>query len=298
MTGEETRHLFCFGLGYSARALAENLVAEGWKISGTTRSAAKAAELEAAGFIPYIFDGTAPLKNAAAVLKDITHILISIPPGADGDAALEWHGHDIASAPRLQWLGYLSTTGVYGDKGGDWVSEETPPAPTSPRGQWRLQAEEGWLNLWRECKTPVQLFRLAGIYGPGQNQLEAIISGTARRIIKPGQVFSRIHRDDIVGVLKASITRPNPGAVYNLCDDEAAPPQEVISYAAALLGRAAPPAVPFDEAELSPMAASFYAENKRVRNDRIKQELGVKLAYPTYREGLKTLFEQMVNGQS
>lgn len=285
---EPLNHLFCFGMGYSARALAERLLAEGWKVSGTCRSPAKAQELEAAGFTALVFDGQKP---AATDLGDVTHILQSIPPGENGDPVLRLHGADIAKAARLQWFGYLSTTGVYGDHGGGWVDETTPPTPTSTRGRWRQMAEEGWLALWRARKTPVHIFRLAGIYGPGRNPLETILSGDARRIIKKDQVFSRIHRDDIVKVLQASMARPAPGAVYNLCDDEAAPPQDVISYAAQLLGRPEPAAIAFEEADLSPMARSFYSENKRVRNDRIKKDLGVSLSYPTYREGLKALLK-------
>jgi nucleoside-diphosphate-sugar epimerase len=294
MTGQNPHHLFCFGLGYTARALGERLLHEGWTVSGTCRSEAGTRELEAAGFKAFLFDGEKPLANIAEALAGVSHILQSAPPDSRGDPVLRWHGGDITALPGLRWVGYLSTTGVYGDKGGAWVDEATPPpAPTSERGRARLAAEEDWLKLWRDHKIPVHIFRLAGIYGPGRNPLETVLSGEARRIIKPGQVFSRIHRDDIVAVLKASMAKPHPGRVYNVCDDEAAPPQDVIAQAAKLLGRAAPPAIPYEEAELSPMAKSFYSENKRVRNDRIKQELGVSLAYPTYREGLQSLLKSL-----
>jgi nucleoside-diphosphate-sugar epimerase len=187
----------------------------------------------------------------------------------------------------LAWAGYLGTTGVYGDRGGEWVDEASPVAPTMPRTRRRVAAEGRWLA----SGLPVHLFRLAGIYGPGpaRNPLDAVRSGTARRIVKPGQMFGRIHRDDIVQVLCASIARPNPGAIYNLADDEPAPPQDVVAYACALLGTAPPPEIPYEEADLSPMARSFYADNRRICNARIKEELGVILRYPTYREGLESL---------
>jgi nucleoside-diphosphate-sugar epimerase len=187
------------------------------------------------------------------------------------------------------WAAYLSTTGVYGDHAGGWVDEDTPLTPNTERGEKRVEAEAQWLDLWRETGFPIHLFRLAGIYGPGRNQLLSVLDGSARRIIKPGQVFSRIHVEDIARVLEASMAHPHPGRAYNVCDDEACPPQDVIAHAATLLGRPVPPDIPFADAELSPMARSFYADSKRVSNARIKAELGVTLAYPTYREGLATL---------
>jgi nucleoside-diphosphate-sugar epimerase len=188
-------------------------------------------------------------------------------------------------APNAAWIAYLSTTGVYGDHGGGWVTEESPLAPNTERGARRLAAERQWLAL----PQPAHLFRLAGIYGPGRNQLLTVVDGTARRIIKPGQVFSRIHVDDIAATLEASIASPNPGRAYNVCDDEPCPPQDVVAYAAKLLGKPVPPDIAFVDAALSPMARSFYADSKRVSNRRIREELGVKLLYPTYREGLKAL---------
>lgn len=282
-------HLFCFGLGYTALALADRLVIEGWEVSGTARGAEGTEAAAARGIALSTFDRAHPLADPAEALAHATHLLSSVPPDGDGDAVLACHGGDLAAARRLVWIGYLSTTGVYGDRGGGWVDEETAPAPTTARGQRRLAAEQGWLGLWRAHGLPVHVFRLAGIYGPGRNPLAGLRAGTARRIHKPDQVFSRIHVADLARVLHASMARPNPGAVYNVCDDEAAPPQEVVAHAAGLLGIEPPPLVPFEEAGLSEMARGFYAENKRVRNDRIKQELGVELAYPTYREGLKAL---------
>ncbi len=189
----------------------------------------------------------------------------------------------------MKWVGYLSTTGVYGDRGGDWVDEDSPLEPTTARGQRRLEAERSWLRLHSDFGLPVHLFRLAGIYGPGRNTLLNVRDGSAKRIIKPGQIFSRIHVEDIAGVLAASIAKPNPGRAYNVCDDEPCPPQEVVAFAADLLGLPLPPEIPFEQAELSPMAKSFYADSKRVSNRRIKTELGYKLIYPNYRDGLRAL---------
>lgn len=288
-----TGSLFCFGFGYSAEALAERLMRVGWRVAGTCRSLDKAARLEQKGVDPFLFSNEHPLDDAVAALGDATHVLISTPPDPEaGDPVLAAHRDDLAAAARdIAWLGYLSTTGVYGDRGGEWVDEASPLTPTTERGQRRLEAERAWLVFGAETGVPVHLFRLAGIYGPGRNQLASLRKGKARRIDKPGQVFSRIHVADIAAVLDASIARPNAGAAYNVCDDEPAPPQEVVAYAADLLGVEPPPLVPFESADLGPMARSFYAESKRVRNGRIKHELGVALRYPTYREGLKVLYE-------
>lgn len=280
--------LFCFGLGFSAKVLAARLHAAGWGVIGTSRSLAKAADLAALGYDSHVFDGTAPLSDAS-VLAPATHILISVPADDAADAVLRWHGAQIAKLPNLKWLGYLSTTGVYGDRDGGWVDEASPVNPQQARSKRRAEAEAGWLALQRDHGVPVHVFRLAGIYGPGRNQLETVKSGKAHRIVKPGQVFCRIHVEDIAQVLQASMARPNPGAIYNLADDEPAPPQDVVAYAAELLQLPIPPEIPFAQAQLSPMAASFYGDNRRVRNDRIKSELGVTLKYPTYREGLKAL---------
>ncbi|MFO0993815.1 MAG: SDR family oxidoreductase [Hyphomicrobiales bacterium] len=272
-------HLFCFGLGFSAQALIRRLKPQGWQISGTNRDG---AALE--GVTLWRFDGSTPIPETA--LDGVTHLLLSVPPGEGGDPVITSH-RDVLRRHRFEWVGYLSTTGVYGDRGGDWVDEDTPLIPSTERGQRRLEAERAWLDL---CDA--QLFRLAGIYGPGRNQLVSMLDGTAKRIIKPGQVFSRIHVDDIAGVLAASIAKPNPGRAYNVCDDEPAPPQDVVAFAAELLGMTPPPEIPFAGAALSPMARSFYAESKRVANRRIKEELGYRLLYPTYREGLRALLNE------
>lgn len=282
--------LFCFGLGFSALTLARRLIGEGWQVAGTTRGPDKAARLRAEGIEVRAFDRGRPLEDPGDALAATTHLLSSVPPDEAGDPVLDHHAADIAAvAGRIAWAGYLSTTGVYGDRDGGWVDEESALAPSTRRGRRRAEAEAAWCALLHRHGLPVHLFRLAGIYGPGRNALVTVRQGRAQRRVKPGQVFSRIHVDDIAAVLRASIDRPQPGRAYNVCDDEATPPQDVIAHACALLGVDPPPEQPFDPDSMSPMARSFYAENKRVRNDRIKGELGVRLGYPTYREGLAAL---------
>lgn len=281
--------LFCFGLGYTAVALAETLIGDGWRVAGTCRNEETARTLSDRGIETFPFDRERPLEDARRALGGTTHLLSSVPPDKLGDPVLDLHAADIGALSGVIWAGYLSTTGVYGDHDGGWVDETTPLTPGGARGRRRVAAERAWLDLMDRFGTPVHLFRLAGIYGPGRNALVTVKQGRARRIVKPGQVFSRIHRDDIVQTLLASIGNPNPGAAYNVCDNAAAPPQDVIAYACALLGVAPPPEIDFAAADLTPMARSFYDDNKRVRNDRIKEELGVALRWPTYREGLKAL---------
>ena len=287
MVNPATRHLFCFGLGYSALALARMIAGDGWRVTGTCRSADKAAALQALGFAALPFDRDRPL--AAGAFSGITHVLVSAPPDSAGDPVLDRHGGDLAELPGLAWLGYLSTTGVYGDRGGGWVDESAALRPSGERGRRRVIAEQGWLDLWRDRGVPVHIFRLAAIYGPGRSPFAALRAGTARRIDRPGQVFSRIHVEDLARVLLASIGQPRPGAVYNVCDDEPAAPEAVVAHAAALLGVPAPPLTPLAEAGLSPMALSFYDDNKRVRNGLIKRELGAVLRYPDYRAGLAAI---------
>lgn len=287
------RKLFVFGLGYSALVFAKRARIKGWRVAGTTRSTEKALRLrDANAFEMHLFDRGQPLENPAASLAGTTHLLISVPPDRDGDAVLAHHVRDIAALPGLRWLGYLSTTGVYGDREGGWVTERDGLHPTGPRGRARVEAERAWLDLMR-FGVPVHLFRIAGIYGPGRSAFDSLRDGTARRVVKPGQVFSRIHVDDIAQVLEASIAKPNAGEAYNVCDDEAAPPQDVIAYAAGLLGREPPPEIPFAAAaaSMSEMARSFYRDNKRVSNLRLKDELGVKLKYPDYRAGLQAILD-------
>jgi nucleoside-diphosphate-sugar epimerase len=284
------RRLFCFGLGYTARALARDLAGEGWRIGGTTRNPEKRARLVDAGLEVHLFARGRPLDDPATALADTTHVLTSIAPDEAGDPVLGHHLEDLRRCATIAWVGYLGTTGVYGDRDGAWVDETAAVAPTMPRTRRRVAAEGHWLA----SGLPVHIFRLAGIYGPGpgRNALETVRAGTARRIVKPGQVFGRVHVNDIVQVLRASIGRPNPGAIYNVADDKPAPPQDVITFACELLGVEPPPEVPFEQAELSPMAQSFYADSRRIDNVRIKRELGVRLRYPTYRDGLRGILEQ------
>lgn len=270
--------LLSLGHGYSARALARSLVPQGWRVIGTTRSAAKAEVFRSEGVEPLLWP-----DDLGPALASATHLLCSAAPDATGDPFLQ-AAPEIARS-RAVWVGYLSTTGVYGDHKGAWVDETASLTPNSDRGRQRVVAERQWLGTG----LPVHIFRLAGIYGPGRGPFEKVRDGTARRIIKPGQVFGRIHVDDIAQVLEASIRRPNPGAAYNVCDDNPCPPEEVLSHAARLLGLPDPPAVPFEEAGLGPMARSFYSESKRTRNTRIKDELGVRLLYPDYPQGLAVL---------
>ncbi|MBV1934910.1 MAG: SDR family oxidoreductase [Parvibaculaceae bacterium] len=295
--------LFCFGFGSSAQALARDLKESGknWRIEGTCRSVEKQTTLSELGFKAHLFDGQEVFAGAPELLAQVTHILVSVPPKANAGARAEakaemdpvarTFGELLTALPALQWVGYLSTTGVYGDHQGGRVDELTPRTPAGPRGQLRVDAEEAWETLFKEQGLPLHIFRLAGIYGPHSSQLKSLKSGKARRIVKQGQVFSRIHVDDIAAVLAASMEKPNPGAIYNVCDNEAAPPQDVVAYAADLMGQAAPPEVLYEDADLTPMARSFYGESKRVDNHRMINELGVVLKHPTYKEGLKALFE-------
>ncbi len=293
---ENAKHLFWFGLGYSAQALIAELRRNQpgqWRFSGTSRSADRVyPDIE---MQPFDGGGRLPQPD---ILQSADHVLISIPPNAGppdkaGDPVLRQCGDLLAGHGGLKWLGYLSTTGVYGDRQGDWVDEQAAIAPSHDRGQRRADAEAGWLDLWRRHGLPVHLFRLAGIYGPGRNALVSLRQGKAHRAVKPGQVFSRIHVADVAAVLAASMARPDPGAAYNLADDEPAPPQDVVAHAAGLLGMEPPPEVPLEQAGLSPMALSFYSESKRVANTRIKRDLGVSLRYPNYREGLAALLRDL-----
>ncbi len=290
-SSERTRRLVCFGFGYSARAFAGLVGSRGWRVAGTTRGADKLRLMTEAGVEGHLFERGHPLAEPA--LEGTTHLLVSVPPDEAGDPVLDHHGEGIAALPSLEWVGYLSTTGVYGDTGGDWVDETSPLRPTAARLVRRAEAEARWLALWRERGASVHVFRLAGIYGPGRSTLDQVRSRRARRIVRPGYLFSRIHVDDIARVLLASVARPDAGAIYNLCDDEPATQAEVIEYACRLLGVAPPAPVPFEQAasEMSAMARSFWADNRRVSNGRIKLELGVRFRFPNYRAGLEAILE-------
>ena len=274
-------HILFFGFGFSAEALAHKLDPKLWRISGTSRSDEGVAAIEAQGFHGIRFDALSEIP------PDVTHIVSSVPPGEASDPVIAKFGEELSRrAKDFSWVAYLSTTGVYGDHAGAVVDETTPLTPNTDRGARRVNAEAAWRAIQG---LPLHIFRLAGIYGPGRNALESVKDGSAKRVIKAGQIFSRFHVEDIAGVLLASIQHPRPGAVYNMADDEPCPPQDVIAYAAELLGVATPPDIPFEEAKLSAMARSFYATNNRIANTRLKGDLGVALAFPTYRAGLTQL---------
>ena len=270
-----TKTLLSIGHGFSAQALAPELIKRGWRVIGTTRKPENFATFEASGVEPLLWP-----CDLATVLPAVTHVLTSAGPDAEGDPILRDARDAVTkAATHLTWVGYLSTTGVYGDQDGGWVDEETALDPATIRGQRRVKAEREWLDIQ---DLPVHIFRLAGIYGPGRGPFAKLRRGVAQRVIKKNQIFSRIHVEDIAQVLMASIGKPNPGRVYNVCDDDPQPPEVVIEYAAQLLGMEPPPAVPFEQADMSPMARSFYSDSKRVHNDRIKDELGVQLKYPDF----------------
>jgi nucleoside-diphosphate-sugar epimerase len=287
--GGAVSKLFAFGLGYSARALARRLAAQGWEIAGTLRDPEALKRLQQEGYAMARFADPSDRPAAAKLLSGTTHLLHSIPPVGGVDPVLAAFRKDIAAIPTLGWIGYLSTVGVYGGSDGSWVDETAAPEPRNARTEARVDAEKEWLAFGKEIGCPVQIFRLAGIYGPGRSAFDKLKDGTARRIIKPGQVFNRIHVEDIVATLEASIQRPRQGAIYNVADDEPAAPDEVVAYAAELAGLPLPPAVLFEEAELTPMARSFYESNRRISNKLIKSELGFRLRYPSYRDGLKAI---------
>ena len=235
------------------------------------------------------FKGDAASGEVRGLLAGTTHALISIPPDLEGDMVLRHFREDLAALPDLAWVGYLSTVGVYGDWQGQWVDETSPTRPISERSLRRVQAERAWLDFGKAAGKRVEVFRLAGIYGPGRSVIDTLRAGTARRIVKPGQVFNRIHVDDVARVLAAAIDKDAGHSIYNVSDDEPAPPQDVVAYAAELLGLPVPPEIAYETAGLAGLAASFWAESKRVGNARIKADLGVELMYPTYREGLRAL---------
>lgn len=301
--------MLCLGYGYTAKRLAPRLIKEGWRIAGTTRSPEKAGSIAAEGIEPVLWRGATldgnTQENALtqATFDGANAVLVSTGPSENGCPALA--AAEAALAERaslsdrpLQWIGYLSSNGVYGNHDGAWVDENTPPAPTGARGKRRLAAENVWRAFADTHNLPLVIFRLPGIYGPGRSAFDRLRSGDATRMVKPGQVFSRAHVDDIATAVKASLEAPSAGALYNVADDEPAPPQDVTAYAAQLLGIEPPPETPLDETQISPMAKSFWADNKRVSNALMKSALGVQLAYPSFREGLKAIQDEEANGNS
>jgi nucleoside-diphosphate-sugar epimerase len=289
-------NLFCFGLGYSAEHHIVDWGNRYERIAGTVRDAGKAAQLTKSGIAgrdvgTVAFDGSGAPDAIAPILDQADCVLVSVPPDADGDPVLRWFADAVAQAKRLQSLVYLSTIGVYGDHAGAWIDETTPAAPATGRSQARLTAEQAWTALAARSGKPLAILRLAGIYGPGRNALIQVASFTAKRIVKPGQMFNRIHVTDIAQTIEAAFAGRRAG-IFNVTDDAPTPPGEPIAFAADLLGMAPPPEIPLADAAptMSPMALSFYGENRRVRNDKLKRDLGVRLKYPTYREGLTALF--------
>ena len=285
----QKKHLFCFGLGFTGSALVKKLKTEGWKVSGTFRE--QLLQNDEGDVRSYYFDGQEASEALSNVVREATHILVTIPPQKDaGDVVLR-HFHQTLGDSKPQWLGYLSATGVYGNRDGNWVDETSDLRPQFDHQRRRAEAEDQWLSLYREHHVPVHIFRLAGIYGPERNLLQRVRNGTARRIDQPGLVFNRIHVEDVVQVLCASIHHPKPGAVYNVSDDVPSSPAEAVAFACDLLQVEAPPLVTLDEAKLSTMGRGFYQTNKKVRNRKIKEELGVQLRYPDYQAGLRALLK-------
>lgn len=283
-----TSRYFVFGAGYSGRAFGK-LMAGKADVAGTTRSAEKFGRLSKAGIQPLVFDGMIFSDDVRLALAATTHLIVSTAPGEAGDPVLE-AGRDklLADTPRLQWVGYLSTVGVYGDHQGAWVDEESETRPVSQRSMRRVKAEQDWLSFGRERGAPVAVLRLSGIYGPGRNAFVNLEKGTARRLVKPGQLFNRIHVADIAGALR-HLAEGGTGGIFNVTDDEPAPPQDVVAYAAGVMGIAPPPETAFETAQLSPMARSFYGENKRVSNAAVKRA-GYRFAYPDYRTALDRMW--------
>lgn len=296
VTSQDT-NLFCFGLGFTGSALVRVLQARGWAVAGTCREKVHQDLWDRAGVRAYAFDGKTASREIGQALAEVSHVLVTIPPHKeDGDVVLRHFRDALARSSGLRWLGYLSTTGVYGNRDGEWVDESSELKPVFDHQKRRAEAESQWFDLYRGHGVPVHVFRLAGIYGPGRNLLERVRRGVAKRIDQPGLVFNRIHVDDVEQTLAASMERPHPGAIYNVVDDLPAAPAEAVAFACELLHVDAPPLVPLDEAGLSEMGRGFYLTNKKVRNRKINEELGITLHYPDYRSGLRSLLEQERKG--
>ncbi|KQV84234.1 SDR family oxidoreductase [Rhizobium sp. Root1220] len=283
-------HLVIFGCGYSGTAIAKAFAAEGFRVSGTTRSPEKAAILREQGIDAFVFDGEIIDEALIAAMKSATHLVQSIAPRETGDPLIRLAADNIRDLmPRLGWIGYLSTVGVYGDHKGKWVTEDTPCIPVSGRSRERLEAEDGWMAIGQRLGVPAAVLRLSGIYGPGRNAFVNLQRGTARRLIKKDQVFNRIRVEDI-GAATRFLADRDLGGIYNVTDDLPGPPQDVIVEAARLMGVQPPPEQPFETAELTPMARSFYGENKRVSNAKLKAD-GFDFSFPTYPASLAQLLQ-------
>ena len=287
------KKIFCFGYGYVAQHLAKALKDQDtdWEICGTTTDVERLKEMREDGIRAFLFSDDRPFNDPLLHLNGVTHILISAPPNEGGDIVFQAHARDILQIPTVEWIGYLSSTSVYGNRDGGWVDETSELRPSSKRGTKRMKAEIQWLKMRRIAGIPINIFRLSGIYGPGRSALDSVRAGNTPRIHKEGQAFNRIHVDDIVQVLVASMAMPKPGDIYNLADDDPAPSHELISYACKILGKTPGPMIDYEDADISPMARSFYKDNKRVSNKKIKEKLGVKLKYPDYISGLDAIYE-------
>jgi nucleoside-diphosphate-sugar epimerase len=284
-------NLFCFGLGYSAQHFIKAHGDQFETIAATARSHYAVERLGDPRITGYMFDAERADPEIARALAKADALLVSIPPDASLDPVLAKFGRLLAQLPQRLKIVYLSTIGVYGDRQGEWIDETRVPMPKLPRSVARLRAEKAWQALARDNRKTIQILRLAGIYGPGRNTLIQLRDGTAQRVVKEGQVFNRIHVADIATAIAASLAYKGANDVWNVTDDEPAPPQDIVVYAAKLMGVPPPPEEDFSTAVLSPMARSFYEENKRIANTKMKTELGVALSYPTYREGLKGLWD-------
>lgn len=284
--------VFFFGLGFSSRASAQVLKKGDGSVTtlGTVRTAEKAKRLCSDNIAALVFDGTEPGPDVGAALEAVSHVVVSVAPDEGGDVVLRHHRADLDRAQKLEWLCYFSTVGVYGDFEGAWVDETAPLVPRNLRSDLRVRAEEEWIAYAKARGVPLCILRLAGIYGPGRSSFDKLADGTARRVVKKGQVFNRIHVADIARVTQLAAER-RLGGIFNLADDEPAPPQDLITYAAAKMGMEPPPEIAFEQADLSPMARSFYRDNKRVSNRAIKTALGIELLYPDYRTGLDAIWE-------
>jgi nucleoside-diphosphate-sugar epimerase len=288
------KKLFCYGYGYVAQHLVKALQKSDaeWDFVVTTTDRDKLKDIRESGIKAYLFSDNTPFNDPLFAMDGVTHILISTPPNRGGDIVFQTHARDILQIPTVEWIGYLSSTAVYGNRDGDWVGEDSGINPSSERGTKRAKAEMQWLKLRRIAGIPINIFRLAGIYGPARSAIETVRAGQPKRIDKPGHAFNRIHVDDIIQVLIASMDQPKPGDIYNLADDNPAPSHELIKYACELLDIEVPPLIPYDEDDLAPMARSFYKDNKRISNDKIKNKLGITLKYPDYQSGLKAILDQ------
>jgi nucleoside-diphosphate-sugar epimerase len=284
--------VFFFGMGYSSLATAHamhEIIDKDVPIAGTTRTEEGVERLAESPYRLHVFDGIKPGATLGADLSKATHVVLSIPPNDDGDPALNLHADDLTAARDLQWLCYFSTVGVYGDFSGEWIDESATTRPLNKRSRQRVEVEQSWREFAAKRGIPLLVLRLAGIYGPGRSSFDKLREGTARRIVKPGQVFNRIHVDDI-GRITALAAQQKLGGTFNLSDDEPAPPQDLVEYAARLMGVPVPPGIPFESAQMTEMARSFYSDNKRVSNKAIKAALSTELTYPNYRVGLDAIF--------